>query len=85
MLLLPCWGWNSSVGNGFGSQSCVMRRGRLDSPESPVEGIFPLEPTCVLTPFPDSKTLSDESINQGLVCAHMHSIAQTQKILTFMS
>ena len=31
------------------------------------------------------KTLSDESINQGLVCVHMHSIAQTQKILTFMS
>ena len=24
------------------------------------------------------KTLLDESINQGLVCAHMHSIAQTQ-------
>ena len=31
------------------------------------------------------KTLSDENINQGLVCAHMHSIPQTQKILTFMS
>ena len=31
------------------------------------------------------KTLSDESINRGLVCAHMHFIAQTQKILTFMS
>ena len=31
------------------------------------------------------KTLSDESINRGLVCAHMHSIARTQKILTFMS
>ena len=31
------------------------------------------------------KTLSDESIKRGLVCAHMHSIAQTQKILTFMS
>ena len=28
------------------------------------------------------KTLSDESINRGLVCAH---IARTQKILTFMS
>ena len=32
-----------------------------------------------------SKTLSDESTNQGLVCAHMHTIARTQKILTFMS
>ena len=31
------------------------------------------------------KTLLDESINQGLVCAHMHFIAQTQKIVTFMS
>ena len=31
------------------------------------------------------KTLSDESINRGLVCAHMHFVAQTQKILTFMS
>ena len=26
-----------------------------------------------------------ESTNRGLVCAHMHSIARTQKILTFMS
>ena len=31
------------------------------------------------------KTLSDESINRGLVCAHMHFIARAQKILTFMS
>ena len=30
------------------------------------------------------KTLSDESINRGLVCTHMHFIARTQKILTFM-
>ena len=50
----------------------------------PVEGIFPLELTWVQTPFPP-KTLSDESINRGLVCAHMHLITQTQKILTFMS
>ena len=50
----------------------------------PVEGIFPLELTWVQTPFPP-KTLSDESINRGLVCAHMHFIARTQKILTFMA
>ena len=50
----------------------------------PVEGIFPLELTWVQTPFPQ-KTPSDESINRGLVCAHMHFIAPTQKILTFMS
>ena len=31
------------------------------------------------------KTLSDVSINRGLVCVHMHFIARTQKILTFMS
>ena len=29
------------------------------------------------------KTLSDESINRGLVYAHIHFIARTQKILTF--
>ena len=29
--------------------------------------------------------LLDESVNRGLVCAHMHSISRTQKILTFMS
>ena len=32
-----------------------------------------------------SVTLSDESKNRGLVCAHTHSIPRTQKILTFMS
>ena len=31
------------------------------------------------------QALLHESINQGLVCAHIHSIIQTQKILTFMS
>ena len=35
--------------------------------------------------IPPKKTHSDESINRGLVCAHMHFIARTQKILTFMS
>ena len=42
------------------------------------EWIFPLEWTWFLTPFP--KNLLDKSINQGLVCAHMHSVAWTQKI-----
>ena len=48
----------------------------------PVEGISPLEVTWVQTPFPlpppppkkkkkKKPTLSDESINRGLVCAHM--------------
>ena len=31
------------------------------------------------------QTLSDESINRGLLCVYMHSIARAQKILTFMS
>ena len=30
------------------------------------------------------KLFSDESINRDLVCAHIHSIARTQKILIFM-
>ena len=34
---------------------------------------------------PKKKPLLDESVNRGLVCAHMHFIARTQKILTFMS
>ena len=63
-----------------------MQRRGLDPPLRrfffPVEGIFPLELTWVLTPFP--QTLSDENINRSPVCAHMHSIGWTQKILTFM-
>ena len=51
------------------------------SSEPPVKGSFLLELTW--TPFP--KTLSDKSINQGLLWAHIHSIVWTQKIQTFMS
>ena len=51
--------------------------------QPPVEGPFPLKLTWVLTS--SRKTLLDESINRGLVCAHMHPIVRTQKILTFMS
>ena len=49
----------------------------------PVEGIF-LGVNMGSNSIPP-KTLSDESVNRGLVCAHMHFIARTQKILTFMS
>ena len=49
----------------------------------PVEGIFPLSNMGSNSIPP--KALSDESINRGLVCAHMHFIARTQKILTLMS
>ena len=69
-----------------GSLSCVVQPPRFDPPLSlQYRGIgefCPLELTWGLTPFP--KTLLDETINQRLVCAHMHSMVQTPKILTFM-
>ena len=76
-------GRNSSVGSAWAR--CPRRRG-FDPPLGTfsVEGIFPLELTWVQNSIPP-KTPSDESINRGLVCAHMHFIARTQKILTFMS
>ena len=45
----------------------------------------PSSPPPPPPPPPTQKTLLGESINRGLVCAHMHSFARTQKILTFMS
>ena len=78
------------MGAGIAHWSCVGLAVLLDaasrvrfSSELAIEGIFALELTWVLIPFP--QTLSDESINRSLVCAHMHSIARTQKILTFIS
>ena len=69
------WGRNRSAGSVFGSLSCVVwASGRGD--------FFP-GVNMVSDSIPP-KTLSDESINQGLVCAHMHSSTQTQKILTFI-
>ena len=50
----------------------------------PVQGIFPFGVNMGSNSIPQ-KTLSDESINRGLVCAHMDFIARTQKIPTFMS
>ena len=44
---------------------------------------WPLHGNCLLTQL--LSTLSDESRNQGLVCARMHSIVRTQKSLTFIS
>ena len=74
---------NSSVGSVLGSLSCVMQRPEFSPPLSLHRGdFFPLKLTWFLTPF--LRTLLDESINRGLVCAHMHSITWTQKILTFM-
>ena len=81
------WGRNSSVGSVLGSLSCLMQRHGFDPPPRRffflVEGTFPLELTRVLTPFP--QILSDESMNRGLVRAHIHSTRRTQKIPAFMS
>ena len=72
--------------NSGGRNSSVLRDVASRIPpfsEPPVDAIFPLELTWVLTPF--SKTLSDKSINRVLVCAHMNSVARIQKTLSFMS
>ena len=72
-------GRNSSVGSAWAR--CPQRRG-FDSPLGTFSGRgdFSLGVNMGSNSIPP-KTLSDES----LVCAHMHFIAWTQKILTFMS
>ena len=81
--LIEWGGRNSSVGSAWAG--CPQRRG-FDPPLGTfsVEGIFPLELNMGSNSIPP-KTPSDESINRGLVCAYMHFIARTQKILTLMS
>ena len=76
-------GRNSSVGSAWAR--CPQRRG-FDPPLGTFSGRgdFSLGVNMGSNSIPP-KTSSDESINRGLVCAHMHSIARTQKILTFMS
>ena len=79
-------GRNSSFGRvGSAWARCPQRRG-FDPPLRTISGRgdFSLGVNMSSSSIPP-KTLSDESINRGLVCAHMHFIAQTQKILTFMS
>ena len=77
------WGRNSSVGSAWAR--CPQRRG-FDPPLGKFSGRgdFSLGVSMGSNSIAP-KTLSDESINRGLVCAHMHFIARTQKILTFMS
>ena len=76
-------GRNSSVGSAWAR--CPQRR-RFDPPLGTFSGRgdFSLGVNMGSNSIPP-KTLSDESINQGLVCAHIHFIAWTQRILTFMS
>ena len=52
-------GRNSSVGSVLGLQSCVMQRHEFNPQE--------------ILKFMSPKTLSEGSINRGLVCVHMHS------------
>ena len=66
------------IGSMLGSLSCLMQHHEIAPPLRKmflVEGIFPLV-NMGFNSIPQ-KPLSDESINQGLVCAHMHSIVQT--------
>ena len=74
---------NSSVGSAWAC--CPQRRG-FDPPLGTFSGRgdFSLGVNMGSNSIPP-KTPSDESINRGLVYAHMHSIARTQKMLTFMS
>ena len=76
-------GRNSSVGSAWAR--CPQRRG-FDPPQGTFSGRgdFSLVVNTGSNTIPP-KTPSDESINRGLVCAHMHFIARTQKILTFTS
>ena len=53
------------------------------SSQSQVEGTFSLGVDMGSDSIPPK--LSDEIINRGLVCAHMHFMARTQKFWTFMS
>ena len=55
MNILMGWGLEQFAGSVLGLLSCVMQRRRFDPPLRRiflVEGIFPLELTCVQTPFP---------------------------------
>ena len=76
-------GRNSSVGSAWAR--CPQRR-RFDPPLGTFSGRgdFSLGVNMGSNSIPQ-KTPSDESINRGLVCAHIHFNARTQKILTFMS
>ena len=80
---LTTGGQNSSVGSAWAR--CPQCH-RFDPPRGTFSGRgdFSLGVNMGSNSIPP-KTPSDESINRGLVCAHMHFIARTQNILTFMS
>ena len=75
-------GRHSSVGSAWAR--CPQRRG-FDPPLGTFSGREDFSLGVNMSSNSIPQKLSDESINRGLVCAHMHFIARTQKILTFMS
>ena len=83
MIYTTYGGRNSSVGSAWAR--CPQRCG-FDPPLGTFSGRgdFSLGVNMGSNSIPP-KTPSDESINRGLVCAHMHFIARTPKIVTFMS
>ena len=83
IIIIIFLGRNSSVGSAWAR--CPQRRG-FDPPLGTFSGRgdFSLGVNMGSNSIPP-KTLSDESINRGLVCVYMHFIARTQKILMFMS
>ena len=68
--------------------SCLMQRRLIRPPLGrifPAEGIFSLGVNMGSDSIPPKLFQMRIYLNQGLVSAHMPSIAQTHKILTFMS
>ena len=62
-------GWDSSAGSVLGPLPCMMPRCRFHSPLRrifPVEGIFPLELTWVLTQFPQKSFGGEYKLRSSL-------------------
>ena len=73
-------GPHSSVSSVLRLLSCLMQHRGFHPPLSfRLRGVFPWSLHGFWLHSP--KTLSDESINRGLVCVHVHSIAKTQSLI----
>ena len=82
--LICSWGWKSSVCSVLGSLSCMMQCCGFNPPLScQYWRFFPWSEHGFWLHCP--KTLSDESVDWGLVYALIYSMTWVQKILTFMS
>ena len=76
------WGRYSSDGRVLGSQSCLMQRRGFDPTLRrifPVEGIFPLGLTWVLTPFPQN-SFGWEYKPRSSLCTHAVHLADSKDI-----